>query len=56
MDVLNDDKSLNSLINCYFELKNTGIKKVIVNYNWNAFSKNDLLKNKKKTKDLGNLK
>jgi hypothetical protein len=34
------------LIQCYQELKNTKIRKVIVNYEWSQYTKNELLKEK----------
>jgi hypothetical protein len=44
MDIISDDKQVNQLITAYKELKDTGINKLIVNYEWNSYSNNSLKK------------
>jgi hypothetical protein len=49
MDIISDDKQVNQLIKAYHELKDTGINKLIVNYEWTGYAENDL--GKKNSKD-----
>jgi hypothetical protein len=42
MDIISDDKQVNQLITAYKELKDTGINKLIVNYEWTGHAENVL--------------
>ena len=44
MEVIKDDQQVNKLIECFNTLKYSNVRKVIVNYEWSAYSQNDLMK------------
>jgi hypothetical protein len=48
MDIVGDDDQINSLIDSYRELDDTGIRKLVVNYEWSAYTRNDLMKKTEK--------